>query len=112
MTNRYLLAFVVLGALVNAVPSRAEFHPIRCRHDPVNDDLMGSGRETGECVSVRAAMREEAPEVRVARQWRDLAERVRRSAAFAPEEEKQKLLDLAAQYEARAERLLKSQKFS
>lgn len=60
MTNRYLLAFVVLGALVNAVPSRAEFHPIRCRHDPVNDDLMGSGRETGECVSVRAAMRSES----------------------------------------------------
>jgi hypothetical protein len=110
MTNRYLLSFIVLSALVNAVPSRAEFHPIRCRNDPVADDIMGSGREIGECVSVRAAARDEAPEVRVARQWRDLAERVRRSAAFAPEEEKQKLLDLAAQYEARAERLLRAQR--
>ena len=38
----------------------------------------------------------------VADQWRDLAERVRREAIYAPADERRRLLDLADIYEARA----------
>ena len=106
MRNRYVLAFVFLASLVNAVPSRAEFRPIKWRSDPAQDDLMGSGMEVpGERrVRVQAATRRDTPD-EAAAGWRDLAQRVRRLAAQVPDQERQMLLDLAAEYDARAVRL-------
>ncbi|HKW54520.1 MAG TPA: hypothetical protein VJO12_12570, partial [Stellaceae bacterium] len=63
MRNRYVLAFVFLASLVNAVPSRAEFRPIKWRADPAQDDLMGSGLEVpGERRARAAATRGDAPD--------------------------------------------------
>ncbi|HUC64874.1 MAG TPA: hypothetical protein VMA53_05580 [Stellaceae bacterium] len=105
MVNRYALAFVVFAAFVNPVPSRAEFHPVRWRHDPISDDIMGSGLEARECEPLRrTAACEEPMERKVARQWRDLAERVRRLAALCTDEERQRWLTLADDYELRAQR--------
>jgi hypothetical protein len=103
--NRYLVAFTVLAAFVNPVPSRAMLHPIRWRNDPVVDDIMGSGfehRDAGRALT-RAAC-EEPLERKVARQWRDLAARVRRLAALSGEAERARLMGLAEQYEERARR--------
>lgn len=104
MRNRYVLAFVFLASLVNAVPSRAEFCPIKWRSDPAQDDLMGSGMEVPSERRVQAATRRDTPD-EAAAGWRDLAQRVRRLAAQVPDQERQMLLDLAAEYEARAMRL-------
>ena len=105
MANRYLFAFTLLAALANPVPSRAEFHPIKWRNDPVADDLMGSGLEARDCEKQRQrAGCEEPVERKVARQWRDLAERVRRLAALSAEADRPRLLTLAEEYEARATR--------
>ena len=106
MRNRYVLAFVFLASLTNAVPSRAEFRPIKWRSDPVQDDLMGSGMEvpSERRVSEKAAARRDTP-AETAAGWRDLAQRVRRLAAQVPDQEREMLLDLAAEYDARAMRL-------
>ena len=106
MRNRYVLAFVFLASLTNAVPSRAEFRPIKWRSDPVQDDLMGSGMEvpSERRVRVQAAARRDTP-AETAAGWRDLAQRVRRLAAQVPDQEREMLLDLAAEYDARAVRL-------
>jgi hypothetical protein len=103
MLNRPLLAFVFLASVINAVPSRAEFHPIRCRADPISDDFVGSGLEGcgGEALR-RSAACEEPMERKVARQWRDLAERVRRLAALSTPVERRRPMTLAEDYEARA----------
>jgi hypothetical protein len=103
MLNRYLLAFMVFGAFVNAVPSRAQFHPIRWCGDPIADDLVGSGFEARDCQPLlRAAACDEPVEDKIARQWRDLARRVRRLAALSTQQEQPRLLALAEQYESRA----------
>jgi hypothetical protein len=101
--NRYLLAFTIFAAFVNPVPSRAEFHPIRWHGDPYNDDIMGSGLEVRERAPLRrAAACEEPMERKVARQWRDLAERVRRLAALSEGEQRDRLLAKAEEFEERA----------
>jgi Spy/CpxP family protein refolding chaperone len=107
MAKRYLMAFVFVASLVNAVPSRAEFHPIRWRSDPSQDDIMGSGLElqNERRARMHAAMRGDAPDEEAAEGWRDLARRVRRLAARVPDQERQMLLDLADEYDARAARL-------
>ncbi len=107
MRNRYVLAFVFLASLVNAVPSRAEFHPIKWRSDPMQDDIMGSGSEvqSERKLRVQAATRRDAANDEAAAGWRDLAKRVRRLAAQVPDQERQMLLDLADEYDARATRL-------
>lgn len=107
MSNRYVLAFVFLSSLVNAVPSRAEFHPIKWRSDPMQDDIMGSGLEVQNerKVRVQGATRGDAPDDQAAEGWRDLARRVRRLAAQVPDQERQMPLDLADEYDARATRL-------
>jgi hypothetical protein len=107
MSNRYVLAFVFVASLVNAVPSRAEFHPIRWRSDPSQDDIMGSGLElqNERRVRVQPAMRRDVPDDAAAEGWRDLAKRVRRLAAQVPDQERRMLLDLADEYDARAARL-------
>lgn len=107
MPNRYLLAFVFFASLVNAVPSRAEFHPIKWRSDPGQDDIMGSGLElqNERRVRVQASLRGDAPDESRAEGWRDLAKRVRRLAGQVPDQERQMLLDLADEYDARAQRL-------
>jgi hypothetical protein len=103
--NRYVLAFTLLAAFVNPVPSRAMFHPIRWRHDPVSDDMMGSGLEARECQPLHRVAGCEEPSARhVAQQWRDLARRVRRLAALSSGEERTQLLEKAVQYEERARR--------
>ncbi|HZB93542.1 MAG TPA: hypothetical protein VE397_18990 [Stellaceae bacterium] len=109
--NRCLLAVVVVAAFVNAVPSRAEFHPIRWRGDPYSDDLMGSGFEArdGEPLGSAAAC-EEPTERKVARQWRDLAARVRRLAALNSGEQRERLLARAQEFEERARRWEESRK--
>jgi len=101
--NRYLLAFTIFAAFVNPVPSRAEFHPIRCCGDPYNDDIMGSGIEARERAPLRrVAGCEEPMERKVARQWRDLAERVRRLAELSDGEQRARLLVKAQEFEERA----------
>jgi len=101
--NRPILAIVFIASLVNAVPSRAEFHPIRWCADPMSDDFMGSGLECLDNQALRRGAACEDPMVRaVARQWRDLAERVRRLAALSTPTERQRLMMLAEDYEARA----------
>lgn len=101
--NRYLLAIVVFASFVNAVPSRAEFHPIRWRGDPYSDDLMGSGLEVPDGEPLRRiAACEEPTERKVARQWRDLAARVRRLAALNSGEQRERLLARAQEFEERA----------
>jgi hypothetical protein len=103
--NRYLLAFTIFAAFVNPVPSRAEFHPIRWCGDPYNDDIMGSGFEARERGPLhRTAGCEEPMERKVARQWRDLAERVRRLAALSDGEQRDRLLVKAQELEERARR--------
>jgi hypothetical protein len=106
MRNRYVLTFVFLASLVNAVPSRAEVRPIRWHSDPAQDDIMGSGMEvpSERRVRMQAATRRDAPD-EAAAGWRDLAQRVRRLAAQVPDQERQMLLDLATEYDARALRL-------
>jgi hypothetical protein len=106
MRNRYVMAFVFVASLVNAVPSRAELRPIRWHSDPAQDDIMGSGMEGPSERRVRAqAATRRAPPDEAAAGWRDLARRVRRLAAQVPDQERQMLLDLAAEYDARAMRL-------
>lgn len=107
MRNRYVLAFVFFASLVNAVPSRAEFRPIKWRSDPMQDDIMGSGYEvqSERKLRVQAATRRDAANDEAAEGWRDLAKRVRRLAAQVPDQERQMLLDLADEYDARATRL-------
>ena len=102
--NRYLLAFTLFAACINPVPSRAEFHPVKWRHDPFVDDIMGSGFEDREVQSrPRLAACEEPPEGKVARQWRDLAESMRRLAALSGSPaERERMLAQAEAYEARA----------
>ena len=102
--NRALLAFTIFAAFVNPVPSRVEFHPVRwC--DPYNDNIMGSGFEARDCAPRRrVAACDEPMERRVARQWRDLAERVRRLAALSSGEQRDRLLVKAEEFEQRARR--------
>ncbi|HWI27377.1 MAG TPA: hypothetical protein VN668_10445 [Stellaceae bacterium] len=104
--NRFFLALTILASFVNAVPSRAEFHPVRYARDPISDSFMGSGLETcgGEALT-RTAACEEPTERSVARQWRELAARVRRLAALYETEEKASLMAKAAEYERRAQLL-------
>jgi hypothetical protein len=103
--NRYLLAFTIFAAFVNPVPSRAEFHPIRWHSDPYNDDIMGSGLEVRECEPLRrVAACDEPMERKVARQWRDIAERVRRLAELSSGEQRDRLLVKAEEFEERARR--------
>jgi len=102
--NRCLVAFTLFAAFVNPVPSRAEFHPIRWRRDPIVDDITGSGCENRDSQILRRAACEEPLDSKVARQWRDLAERVRRLAALSSKEERPRLLAQAEQYEERARR--------
>ncbi len=107
MRNRYVLAFVFSASLVNAVPSRAEFHPIKWRSDPMQDDTRGPGSEvqSGRKLRVQPATRRDAANDEAAEGWRDLAKRVRRLAAQVPDQERQMLLDLADEYDAGATRL-------
>src|SRR5690348_16337129 len=102
--NRSVFAFTVFAAFVNAVPSRAMFHPMRAPNAPVADDMMGSGLETRECEGLRwVAGCEQPPAQRVARQWRDLAAQMRRLAKLSTsKEERALLLVKAVQYEDRA----------
>jgi hypothetical protein len=103
MVTRLLLGFVVFAAFVNAVPSRAQFHPIKWRGDPVANDMVGSGFEIRDIEALNwSAGCNEPVEHRIARQWRDLARRVRRLAALSSAEEQSRLLALAEQYERRA----------
>jgi hypothetical protein len=109
-TNRYILAFTLVAAFINPVPSRAMFHPLRWRSDPIADDMMGSGLEARECEPLRRVAGCEQPGRHVAQQWRDLAQRVRRLAALSTGEERARLLEKAVQYEDRARRWEEQQK--
>jgi hypothetical protein len=97
-------AVVITGAFVNAVPDRAELHPIKFIHDPIEDDLMGSGFEV-ERVPVARAARREAPDQRIAETWRRLAKQLRWLASFSEGGGGKDLLARADEYEARAEQL-------
>jgi hypothetical protein len=100
--NRYIVAFTVFAAFINPVPSRAEFHPIRWHSDPYDDDVMGSGLELRDCAPLRrVAACDEPMERKLARQWRDLAERVRRLAALSDGEQRDRLLVKAQEFEER-----------
>jgi hypothetical protein len=101
--NRYIVAFTVFAAFTNPVPSRAEFHPIRWCGDPYNDDITGSGFEVRGCAPLRrVAACDEPMERKVARQWRDIAERVRRLAELSSGEQRDRLLVKAQEFEERA----------
>lgn len=52
MPGMHVLAFLVMAAFINAVPSVAAFHPTEDSHTPVEDDLMGSGSETGSRITI------------------------------------------------------------
>jgi hypothetical protein len=109
--QRCFLALTLVAAFVSPVPSRAMFHPIRWRTDPVADDLPGSGLEARDCEPLqRVTGCEEPPSRRVSRQWRELAQTVRRLAAIATEEERIGLLAKAEEYEERARQWEERQK--
>lgn len=45
--NGYFGTAVLMASFVNAVPSLAELRPLETDRAPIDDDLMGSGYETG-----------------------------------------------------------------
>jgi hypothetical protein len=100
-------ALVLIGAFVNAVPARADFHPIKFVHDPVQDDLMGSGFEVERAPTARAAKRE-APDRKIAETWRRLAGQLRWLASSVEGDKSEELLARANDYEARARQLEES----
>jgi hypothetical protein len=104
--SRVSLATIVFAALVSAVPSKAALFPTRAASDLAEDDLTGSGLEPdSEARSVAGAEREESLEVKVARQWREMAKRARRQADLLGGPQRKILLDRAAEYEIRAKRI-------
>jgi hypothetical protein len=104
--SRVSLAVIVFAALVNAVPSKAALFPTRMVSDLAEDDLTGSGFEPdSEARSVAGAAREDSLEVKVARQWREMAKRARRQAELLGGSQRDMLLDRAVEYEIRAKRL-------
>lgn len=103
---RLSLAIIVFAALVNGVPSKAALFPTRALSDLAEDDLAGSGLEPdSEARSIAGAERGESLEVKVARQWREMAKRARRQADLLDGQQRQRLLDRAVEYEARAKRI-------
>ena len=111
MTSRMRLLLcggMMSTALLAAVPSNAAFHPLRSRTCLTDDDITGSGYEAIEVkIQCSGAIRDESLVVKVARQWHDLARRARRLAGYLDGEDRQSVLDLADQYDARARRLEK-----
>jgi hypothetical protein len=100
------LTIVLFAALVSAVPSKAALFPTKAMSDLAEDDLTGSGLEPdGEARSIAGAEREESLEAKVARQWREMAKRARRQADLLDGAQRQRLLDRAVEYEARAKRI-------
>lgn len=105
MFARYIVnALVLIAAFVNAVPARADFHPTRFTHDPVQDDLMGSGFEIERPPTARAAKRD-APDRKIAETWRRLAGQLRWLASSVEGDKNEELLARAEDYEARARQL-------
>ena len=103
---RLSLAIIVFAALVNGVPSKAALFPTRALGDLAEDDLAGSGLEPdSEARSIAGAERGESLDVKVARQWREMAKRARRQADLLDGQQRQRLLDRAVEYEARAKRI-------
>lgn len=105
MASEHVASIALFLSLVAAVPSQSALHPARAVSGLAEDDLTGSGLEIVQEAGSFGAKRSETPEARIARQWRDLAERVRRQAKLLDDRERSALLDLADQYEARADRL-------
>ena len=104
--SRVTLTVVMMAALVSAVPSKAALFPTRATSDLSEDDLTGSGFERdSEARSIAGAEREDSLEAKVARQWREMAKRARRQAELLGGQQRDMLLDRAAEYEMRAKRL-------
>ena len=111
--SKVSLAIVIAAALVSGVPSKAALFPTRGLSDLAEDDLTGSGFEPdSEARSIAGAEREESLEAKVARQWREMAKRARRQAEILGGQQRDMLLDRAAEYEMRAKRLESSGKSS
>ena len=104
--SRVTLTVVMMAALVSAVPSKAALFPTRAMSDLSEDDLTGSGFERdSEARSIAGAEREDSLEAKVVRQWREMAKRARRQAELLGGQQRDMLLDRAAEYEMRAKRL-------
>lgn len=111
--SRISLAIIVFAAFVNGVPSKAALFPTRALSDLAEDDLTGSGFEPdSEARSVAGAEREESLEAKVVRQWREMAKRARRQAELLGGQQRDMLLDRAAEYETRAKLLESGHKSS
>jgi hypothetical protein len=98
---------LILAALISSVPSAQALHPAKARSDLNDDDLTGSGRETDSVDRCFGARRDDALRTKVVRQWRDMAERVRRQALLMDIDERQEFLARAERYEEWARRLEK-----
>jgi hypothetical protein len=103
-TRRIINVLVILASFVNAVPARADFHPITFRNDPIQDDLVGSGFEVKPLPTARGNKRETL-DGKIAQTWRSLARQMRWLASFLDGRDSEELLARAADYEARAENL-------
>jgi len=112
--SKVTLAIVMCAALVNGVPSKAALFPTKALSDLAEDDLTGSGFEPDSEAhsTVAGAEREESLEAKVARQWREMAKRARRQAEILGGQQRDMLLDRAAEYETRAKRLESGSKSS
>jgi hypothetical protein len=111
-------AVVVLGSLVNALPSATALYPIHAVCDLNESDVSGSGREicNGEVLAAASAPGGSgegggaAPDgsSNAARDWRAMAARCRNLARWQNEESRAVLLRLAEEYDARAVRAERS----
>jgi hypothetical protein len=96
---------LVIAALISSVPSIQALHPAMARSSLNEDDIAGSGCETPSVDRCHGARREDGLRVKIVRQWRDMAERVRRQAQLMDNKERQEFLARADRYEEWARRL-------
>jgi hypothetical protein len=117
MFPNFASVVVVLGSLVNALPSPSAICPIHSVCDLNESDLTGSGREMRDDRIAFAASAHSSgggsgdeSAVKAAREWRAMASRCRNLAKWQNEESRAVLLRLAEEYEARAVRAERSDK--
>jgi hypothetical protein len=110
MFLRHLAALAIIGALASAAPSSSALNPARAVCDLNEGDLTGSGFEIRAPASVEAQERDDdSPDLTNARRWRAMAARCRNLAQWQNDGAREVLLQLAAEYEERAQRAEASQ---
>ena len=102
MIKHILLGCIFFAAIANTLPSPAALHPTRTALGFSEADIAGTGREAPTNGRSASCSKRDDAAAAAAREMRDLARRCRSLAKWMNEADREVLLTLADEYEAKA----------